>query len=157
MKLTNEIKREYQVDYSANEIINAINFICSIPGNKLYKLVSYNELTKSFEIEYASKSILGTSSVKIGIHIYSADERKTTLAIVGSPSGNSFHEEILDRIANDAIVKILEHLNKYLNNKPISNDEFSKGDVNPQGCFGLFIALFSLAAGLLISLFLVLI
>ena len=39
MKLTNEIKREYQVDYSANEIINAINFICSIPGNKLYKLV----------------------------------------------------------------------------------------------------------------------
>jgi hypothetical protein len=149
-----QVKREYQVDYSVSQLANSINYVCSLPSNNLYKLSSYNELAKSFEIVYASKSLLGTSTVKVSIQMHAIDENKTKLVFVGDPSGNSFHQEILESVANDAFLKILDHMNKSLNNQLISDDEFSKGDVNAKGCFGSFLMLISIGAAMTLSIIL---
>jgi hypothetical protein len=74
-----QVKREYQVDYSVIQLTNSIKNICSLPKNKLYKLELHNELTKSFEIKYSSTSFLGTSTVRVSIQMHTIDENKTKL------------------------------------------------------------------------------
>ena len=149
-----QVKREYEVDYSVRQLADSIQYICSLPSNNLYTLDSYNELAKSFEIKYSSKSFLGTSTVKVSIQMHTLNENKTKLVFVGDPSGNSFQKDILESIANDAFVKILDHMSKSLNKQYISDDEFSKGDVNTKGCFGSFLMLITVGAAMTLSVIL---